>query len=376
MNPGRHHHRSQAVALSNYPVNGLHSLPTFTRPYFASLPRSGSEISIVSTKSAAAERLVDSIPLVKRNPPPMKPLHHVYSSMRDARFGKVRDLEADMFSFAPLESSPSLAASVKTTPKSSPLRKSPTAPRISSPLASPATKESSSELEFQDDDDDDFRIRMPLLDKSRLKDALPQDWISHYDPASTTEDKDGSSEISSIKKACLNGSEEDNEEDIGIESDDCGQHETPSRPHHSLFTSTPDASPEARPFTLQRHRHGPTQFEDSEELLQNNDSGETTDNIADSGLSATAAMAASQHKLERFIIYRVVFWIMIWWIGSAFLFAIIEDHWTLLDGFYFTFTTMATVGYGDLSLRSPWSWEVWYFFIFQGVIFVIKIICY
>ena len=48
-------------------------------------------------------------------------------------------------------------------------------------------------------------------------------------------------------------------------------------------------------------------------------------------------------------------------------FTLLERDWSLLNGFYFTLTTMATIGYGDLSLESPLAWEFWYFFIFYGV---------
>jgi hypothetical protein len=356
MNRGRPQEWSGAI-LANYPHGGLHSLPTFTRPYFASLPRSGSELSIVSTKSAAAERLVENVPLVARNPPPMKPLRHVYSTMRDSRFGKTRDMSSDLAPNSSFSDPRTLSGSKRTmrlpSLRTSPVHKNPTAPRIPSPLAYPVTA-------HKDEEDSSFEnesLLMSPIDESRLQDNLPPDWKAHLN---TAEEESQGDEISSIPMTPLDMDED--EAIIEIENDSSEVSYISSTPHKSLFTTTPDSSPEARPFSLSRHWHIPNVNTNAQREPQSNEAKKKLESGSSSG-----SLTGTQHKLERFIIYRVLFWIAIWWISSAFMFTVLEDHWTLLDGFYFTFTTMATVGYGDLSLRSPWSWEVWYFFIFQGV---------
>jgi hypothetical protein len=78
-------------------------------------------------------------------------------------------------------------------------------------------------------------------------------------------------------------------------------------------------------------------------------------------------MTQKHRGLESSLLLKIVMWTMFWWISSAVIFTLLEKDWTWLDGFYFTFTTMTTIGYGDVQLRSPMSWEFWYFFIFQAV---------
>jgi hypothetical protein len=70
--------------------------------------------------------------------------------------------------------------------------------------------------------------------------------------------------------------------------------------------------------------------------------------------------------LESRLVSIIIFWVFLYWIGSALIFSFLEE-WSIIDGVYFTFVTMTTIGYGDLKLNNPISWEFWYFFIFNAV---------
>lgn len=74
----------------------------------------------------------------------------------------------------------------------------------------------------------------------------------------------------------------------------------------------------------------------------------------------------SDQPLESRLVSVIIFWILLYWIVSALIFSFLEE-WSILDGIYFTFVTMTTIGYGDLKLKNPISWEFWYFFIFNAV---------
>lgn len=69
-----------------------------------------------------------------------------------------------------------------------------------------------------------------------------------------------------------------------------------------------------------------------------------------------------------FSVFRVVVWVLGWWLGAGAVFAYFEG-WTFMNGVYFAFVSMTGIGYGDFTLGSPPAVEFWWVFLFNAVRF-------
>ena len=84
-----------------------------------------------------------------------------------------------------------------------------------------------------------------------------------------------------------------------------------------------------------------------------------------SAMSDYVAEPTTKQKIIRAA--RVTTWILLWWLGSAWIFTISQPEWAYFDAVYFSFVTMTGIGYGDLRVRTPVAVEYWYVFLFNAV---------
>src|SRR5258708_2556592 len=70
-------------------------------------------------------------------------------------------------------------------------------------------------------------------------------------------------------------------------------------------------------------------------------------------------------KPKKRYIASLLMFIYLLMIGTAFYSQ--EEHWSIVDSFYFSSTTLATVGFGDLHPTNPISKIFTVFYIFIGV---------
>ncbi|TPX35450.1 hypothetical protein SmJEL517_g02187 [Synchytrium microbalum] len=76
---------------------------------------------------------------------------------------------------------------------------------------------------------------------------------------------------------------------------------------------------------------------------------------------------AEEKAMEARRFRQIVFWLLTYWLLGSLVFERIEGTWTYSDATYFTWSTITTIGYGDLIPQSPWSWEFWNIFVFLEV---------
>ncbi|KAI8339917.1 hypothetical protein BC941DRAFT_468195 [Chlamydoabsidia padenii] len=55
------------------------------------------------------------------------------------------------------------------------------------------------------------------------------------------------------------------------------------------------------------------------------------------------------------------------WFGGAAIFCGLEEHWTYLDGLYFSFATLSTIGFGDLVPQTAAAQEFWFVYIIISI---------
>jgi hypothetical protein len=67
--------------------------------------------------------------------------------------------------------------------------------------------------------------------------------------------------------------------------------------------------------------------------------------------------------VNRYIFICVV--IVYWFIG-ALMFMLLEG-WTFIDALYFTWTTLTTIGYGDLTPTNAAAWEFWMYYVYVAI---------
>ncbi|KAI9026229.1 hypothetical protein DFJ74DRAFT_704721 [Hyaloraphidium curvatum] len=74
-----------------------------------------------------------------------------------------------------------------------------------------------------------------------------------------------------------------------------------------------------------------------------------------------------RRRIEMWSIARIgVIFLIYWFIGGV-LFYVLEPPWDYLEGLYFAWSTLTTVGYGDLVCIKPACWEWWLYFVYIEV---------
>ncbi|KAI9337016.1 hypothetical protein DFJ73DRAFT_15924 [Zopfochytrium polystomum] len=71
--------------------------------------------------------------------------------------------------------------------------------------------------------------------------------------------------------------------------------------------------------------------------------------------------------MERQKLRRLVVFLLSSWLAAAGLFQWTEPTWTYVDALYFCFTTISTIGYGDLFPTTAYAWELWFFYVMAAV---------
>ncbi|KAJ3191792.1 Potassium channel [Irineochytrium annulatum] len=76
-----------------------------------------------------------------------------------------------------------------------------------------------------------------------------------------------------------------------------------------------------------------------------------------------------QRMSERGKLRSVVVLILGWWLLGSAIFCYCEQkaNWTYGQSLYFSFVTMATIGYGDVTPIEPLTWEFWNAFVFVSI---------
>ncbi len=59
-----------------------------------------------------------------------------------------------------------------------------------------------------------------------------------------------------------------------------------------------------------------------------------------------------------FLIVRIIFLCLIYWLVGAWLFTLVEAEWSYFDSLYFLYVSAATIGLGDFVPSSPAGWEL------------------
>ena len=337
-------HDRTSTPLKGYPYGALHSLPTFTRPYF--------NVPMDDVPASLYDRYADpEIPLHPHSTPTCT-LRHKYSSMRDERFRKVQgQLEHHrLFHHAGHDRGHDVSrgqAQGASGRVSTPTKTTLTAPCKSVQEDSFSMDERTPCSRVQSLSPLPLHLDAPT---SAWRREMPEEWL-HVEECKVS--ADGS--VDSIEEIQV-------EEELWANlrsTESCsakGSIELDSllAPSDTSLTCSDDSMESVEDLGVQW----------MQDLLQEDPNLFTSPRLLPS--PSTLSMHA-ESRLEFWLVTKVLIWILAWWICSSVIFTLLEEGWTLVDGLYFTFETMTTIGYGDLSLRSPLSWEFWYLFIFNGV---------
>jgi hypothetical protein len=75
---------------------------------------------------------------------------------------------------------------------------------------------------------------------------------------------------------------------------------------------------------------------------------------------------AGNWLLKHFTLVIITAMVLFFWFTSALLFSLMEQ-WSYLNAVYFSFATLATIGYGDFIPTNPVSLAYTFFFVFVGL---------